>query len=78
MNDAAPRPFPPMAYFEIPARAARTFDVLWGADGTPYGLIVDGAAYRVKPARRLLVRPGTHWQHIYQVHERSPEGSQEG
>ena len=60
------------ALLYVPAYAERQFDVLWGADRAPYGLIVDGRAYRVKPARRLLVRPG-FWQHVYDVRERPAE-----
>ena len=49
-----PRPY----YSYVPRNTRSSFAIIWNADGTPYGLTIDGVPYRVKPSPGLRIPLG--------------------
>ena len=55
----AERPRPEVRGMWPPVHVCRELVIIWEADGVPYGLLIDGTAYRVRPVPRLPLRLGT-------------------
>ena len=49
---------PRLYYSYVPRNTRSSFAIMWYADGTPYGLTIDGVAYRVKPSPGLRIPLG--------------------
>ena len=49
-----PRP----CYSYVPRNTRTFFGIIWNADGTPHGLVIDDASYRVKPSPGLRIPLG--------------------
>jgi len=58
----------PRLYYSYVLRNTRSsFAIIWNADGTPYGLTIDGVGYRVKrsPGQRIPLGDGATMQAIF-------------
>ena len=49
-----PRP----CYSYVPRNTRTFFGIIWNADGTPHGLVIDDVPYRVKPSPGLRIPLG--------------------
>jgi hypothetical protein len=57
----------PIAATWAPAYVHRRFEIIWDAEGEPYGLCIDDRYYRVRLSPELRSRRGQWVQPIFEV-----------
>ena len=65
-------PLLPVWEVDRPRHMRDELGIVWDADGRPFGLVIDGRFYRVRPAPRLPMPEGGRMQRVFKLHSGPP------
>ncbi len=68
-------PLLPVWELDRPRHMRDELCIIWDADGQPFGLVIDGRYYRVRPSPGLRCYPGNHEQTLFERPPREPIAS---